>query len=114
MNVVGALQAARDAVAANPSRPATAILHDSPGARLVVFRLAPGQFVPPHRSSSTVTIHVLAGSGHLSGEHDGEEVAHEVSAGDIALYAPSELHGMRADDVELLLLATISPRPGGR
>jgi quercetin dioxygenase-like cupin family protein len=113
MNVLAALQAARAAVAANPSRPATAILHDSPGARLVVFRIGPGQFVPPHRSASTVTIHVLAGSGHLSGEHAGEEVAQQVTAGDVALYAPSELHGMRADGEELLLLATISPRPGG-
>ena len=37
------LRAARDAVAANPARPATAVLHDSPDAPLLVFRLAPGQ-----------------------------------------------------------------------
>jgi hypothetical protein len=27
-------------------------------------------------------------------------------------YSPNELHGMRAGDEELLLLATIAPRPG--
>ena len=33
-------------------------------------------------------------------------------AGDVVVYAPGELHGMRAERGELLLLATITPRPG--
>ena len=103
-------QAARAAVAAHPDRPATAVLHDGPDARLVVFRLAPGQAVPPHRSASTVTLAVLEGAGVLSGG-DGDRAC---EAGDLVVYAPDELHGMRAADGELLLLATITPRPGDR
>jgi quercetin dioxygenase-like cupin family protein len=102
--------AAREARAASPARPATAILHDGPDARLVVFRLAPGQAVPPHRSPSTVTLTVLSGAGVLSGG-DGERAC---LAGDVVVYAPHELHGMRTTDAELLLLATITPRPGAR
>lgn len=102
--------AARGAHAAAPDRPATAILHDSDDARLVVFRIAPGQAVPPHRSASTVTLAVLEGAGTLSGG-DGERAC---AAGDVVVYRPNELHGMRAGDVELLLLATITPRPGAR
>ena len=30
------------------------------------------------------------------------------------VYDPEELHGMRATEGELLLLATITPRPGER
>jgi quercetin dioxygenase-like cupin family protein len=105
-------RAARDAVAAHHDRPATAIVHDSPDARLVVFRLAAGQQVPPHRSSSTVMLTVLDGRGILSGEDDGATVERACAAGDMVAYAPHELHGMRAGDGELLLLATITPRPG--
>ena len=111
MRHVDPTRAAREAVAAHPNRPATAILHDGPDARLVVFRLAPGQAVPPHRSASTVSLAVLEGAGVLSGG-DGERAC---AAGDLAVYAPEELHGMRADrGAELLLLATITPRPGER
>lgn len=101
---------ARAARAAADTRPATALVHDSADARLVVFRLADGQEVPPHTSPSTVLLTVLAGCGTLSGA-DGERVC---VAGDVAAYEPGELHGMRATDGELLLLATITPRPGGR
>jgi len=102
--------AARAAVAASPLRPATAVVHDVPDARLVVFRLAPGQEVAPHTSASTVLLTVLEGSGTLSGG-DGDRACRE---GDVVAYVPGELHGMRATDGELLLLATITPRPGAR
>ena len=102
--------AARHAVAPNASRPATAVLLDTPDVRLVVFRIAPGQAVPPHRSPSTVTLTVLEGSGTLSGG-EGER---RCTAGEVVSYAPEELHGMRATEGELLLLATIAPRPGER
>ena len=107
-------RAARDAVAAHPARPATAIVHDAPDARLVVFRIAPGQAVAPHRSTSSVQLAVLEGSGTLSGEADGATLERPCVAGDVVLYAPDELHGMRAGAEELLLLATITPRPGAR
>ena len=104
-------QAARAAVAANPSRPATAVIHDVPDVRLVVFRLAPGQEVPPHTNPSTVMLTVLSGAGTLSGA-DGDR---RCQAGDMVAYVPGELHGMRATEgEELLLMATITPRPGER
>jgi quercetin dioxygenase-like cupin family protein len=106
--------AAREAVSANPTRPASAILHDSPDARLVVFRIAPGQRVPPHRNASSVQLSVLAGRGVLSGEAGGTAVDMPCVAGDVVLYAPNELHAMRAESEELLLLATITPSPGSR
>ena len=100
--------AARRAVAAHPDKPATAVLLDSPQMRLLVFRIAPGQAVPPHRSSSAVTLTVLEGSGVLSGEGD----ERTCNTGEIVAYSPNELHGMRATTRELLLLACITPRPG--
>ena len=107
--------AARAAVSTNPARPATAIVHDSPDARLVVFRLAPGQAVAPHRNASSVQLEVLEGDGVLSGEAaDGSAADRACTAGDVVVYAPNELHAMRAGDRELLLLAPITPRPGTR
>ena len=100
---------ARDAVGP-VSRPATAILFDSPDVRMVVFRLRPGQAVPPHRSASSVVLTVLEGEGFLSAAS--REKA--CKPGDVVCYAPNELHGMRATDSELQLLATITPRPGER
>lgn len=110
MMPLDAVAAARSAVSANPARPATAILLDTPDVRLVVFRLSPGQAVPPHTSTSTVLLWVLEGTGILSGG----DAERECTRGDLMSYAPNELHGMRATDGELLLLATITPRPGGR
>ena len=102
--------AAAAALAADERRPATAILHDAPDARLLVFRLSPGQTLPPHRNSSTVLLTVVGGRGLLFG--GAEEQA--VVPGDVVLYDPDELHGIRAIDEELLLLVTITPRPGSR
>ena len=108
------LTAARQAVGNRPDRPATAIVHDSPDVRLIVFRLAPGQSVAPHRSRSSVQLTVLDGAGILTGESESGSTTDEVcAAGDVIVYRPDELHGMRATGEELLLLATITPRPGG-
>jgi quercetin dioxygenase-like cupin family protein len=51
---------------------------------------------------------VLEGRGILSGESEEQPCG----VGDVVVYAPRELHGMRAVDGQLLLLATITPRPG--
>ena len=110
MKVIQPGAAASGAVAADPRRPATAIVHDSPDARSVVFRIAPGQSVPPHRSTSTVMLTVMAGRGTVSGA-DGER---EVEAGELVVYEPNEMHGMRASDDTFVLLAVITPRPGER
>lgn len=114
MKRLDALDAARTAVAAGKDRPATAVIHDTDDVRLVVFRLAPGQAVPPHRSVSSVMLTVLEGSGTLSGEAEGQPVELAFRSGESVAYEPNELHGMRAYDTELLLLATITPRPGSR
>jgi quercetin dioxygenase-like cupin family protein len=110
MKTLDARRAAAEATAFSSSRPATAIVHDSPDARILVFRIAPGQAVAPHRNGSTVILTVLAGDGVVTGGDD----RRLVSAGDVIVYEPNELHGMSADDTELVLFATITPRPGDR
>jgi len=110
MNVFDLRLVAREAVAANPTRPATTIVHDTADARLVVFRLSPGQSVAPHRNASTVTLTVISGSGLASGA----DAERPITTGDVVTYNPNEVHGMRAADEELVLLATITPRPGSR
>jgi quercetin dioxygenase-like cupin family protein len=114
MRTLHLLDAGYTAVAARTDLPATSILLDSPDARLVVFRLAPGQAVPSHRSASTVLLSVLKGSGMLSGDCDGIPTERACATGELVVYEPNELHGMRATDVELILLAVITPRPGAR
>ena len=103
-------RAAREAVAANVNRPTTTVVHDSPDARLVVFRIAPGQAVPPHRNASTVTLTVISGRGFIRGG----DTERPVSPADTVVFEPNELHGMRAELEALVLLATIAPRPGTR
>ena len=110
MNVMNSIALAGDAKAAASGRPATMIAHDSADARVVLFRLEPGQQVAEHSSASSVVVIVLAGSGFVSGA--GEERA--VRSGDMATYAPRELHGFRAADAQLILAAVIAPRPGSK
>lgn len=98
---------AAGAVAPRPGRPATAIVHDSSDARVVVFRLAPGEEVPPHTSPSTVMLFVLDGTGTVLGPN--AECA--VQPGTLVTYEPNERHGMRATTGPLVVLATIAPRP---
>lgn len=102
--------AALSATAAQAGRPATGIIHDGPDARLVVFRIEPGQRVPPHTSASTVILTVVSGSGSVTG---GDE-EHAVGPGDVVAYEPGELHGMEAAEETLVIVATIAPRPGSR
>ena len=110
MKVLDLCIAASTARSARDDRPATAIVHDSADVRLVVFRIAPGQEVAPHRSTSTVLLTALEGSGFFV-HADGEIAA---SAGTCVACEPNELHGMRAATETLVVLATISPRPGAR
>jgi quercetin dioxygenase-like cupin family protein len=101
---------AASAISARPGRPATAIVHDAADVRLVVFRLAPGEEVSPHSSPSTVILTVLEGSGTFLGP----ACEQPVQPGVLVAYEPNELHGMRATTHPLTVLATITPRPGGR
>lgn len=110
MRVFDLRRAASEARAANASRPATAIVHDSADARLVIFRLAPGQAVAPHRNASSVTLTAISGRVIASGQDEEREIA----PGDVVVYEPNETHGMKAIEEEAVLLATIAPRPGTR
>ncbi|HEX7117942.1 MAG TPA: cupin domain-containing protein [Longimicrobiales bacterium] len=94
---------------ARADRPASAVLHDEANVRIVGFRLEPGQRIPPHHSSSTVTVHVTEGRGTFIGA-DGRA---ELAAGETAVYAPGETHAIEAGDAPLRFLAIIAPRPGG-
>ena len=100
------------AVSANADRAATAILHDSDDARVVVFRIDPGQTVPLHTSDSSVMLAVVQGPGFISGSVNGAMTETVVSAGAVITYEPGELHGMRAGTSKLVVVATIAPRPG--
>jgi quercetin dioxygenase-like cupin family protein len=114
MKTLDPLSAARNAIAANKDRPATAVIHDTDDVRLVVFRIEPGQSVPMHRSTSSVLLTVLEGAGVLCGESEGETYERAYRAGESVAYDPQELHGMRSYEKQMLLLATIAPRPGAR
>lgn len=91
------------------ARPVVHIAENWPDARLLLFRLAPGQTVATHTSASSVFIAVLSGQGFLIGG-EGERA---VTAGMVAAIAPREPHGMRAGASELVLAALVAPRPGG-
>lgn len=103
MKIIDMSAAAAAAESSGPTRPATAILHDAPAVRLVVFRIEPGQQVAPHTNPGTVLLTVLSGRGTISG--DGE--THEVGEGSLVAYSPGELHAMRAGPEPFCLLATI-------
>jgi quercetin dioxygenase-like cupin family protein len=102
--------AARKAEPFHFGRPAMAVIHDAPDVRLMVLRIAAGQAVPLHASRSSVLLYVLSGCGLVSGQ-DGD---HAVHPGMLVAYEPGETHGMRAISEELVLLATIAPRPSIR
>jgi quercetin dioxygenase-like cupin family protein len=103
MKVITAAPPARE------GRHATELAHDEANARVVAFHLQAGQQVPPHRSDSTVYVHVTSGSGRFIGE-DGEAL---LRIGESAVYAPGEMHSIEAGDEALRFIAVITPRPGG-
>ena len=110
MKLYDARVVAAEAVANHPARPATALVHDTADARVVMFRIEPGQEVPVHTSASTVLLVVVSGTGTVAGA-DGDR---RVGPGDIVAYDPREPHGMRAAGEQLVIAAIIAPRPGSR
>lgn len=89
-------------------RHATALAHDEPRCRVILFTLAPGQQVPVHSSKSTVVVTVVRGSGVFIG--GGDEKA-TLSVGGSAVYASDEPHGMIAGVDGLSFVAVITPSP---
>jgi quercetin dioxygenase-like cupin family protein len=114
MHIHDCLAVASKAISGSTGRAATAIVHDSPDVRLVVFRLNPDDTVAMHTSTSTVVLSVVSGTGVVSGPVGGEIRDVTVSAGTVVTYEPNEIHGMRAPAGQFIVLATITPRPGGR
>ena len=110
MNIYHPAAIAESAVAAAPRRPAVAIAHEHDDARLVVFRIDPGQQVATHTSASSVFMTVVSGAGFVVGA-EGERA---IGPGAIAAFAPHEPHGMRAGEERLVIAALITPRPGSR
>ena len=110
MNVYHTPDLAAAAVTANAARPATALIHDSADARVVLFRIEPGQQVPVHTSVSTVLLIVISGAGVVAGATGDRDVR----AGDIIAYDVDEPHGMRANEKPLVIAAVIAPRPAAR
>lgn len=110
MKIYSVLKQTTKAVATRGTRPTTNIVHDAPDVRVVLFRIDPGQEVPPHTSSSSVLLTILEGEGVVSGG-DGERDVHR---GEVVCFEPNELHGMRSQSVPFVVLATITPRPGTR
>ncbi|MGH7619012.1 MAG: cupin domain-containing protein [Gemmatimonadaceae bacterium] len=108
MKIYDAPTLAAAAVAPKGGGPATVLLHDCGDARVVLFRINPGQVVPVHTSSSTVLLTIMSGTGTVIGE-DGERT---VKPGDIVAYTEHEPHGMQAADEQLTIAAVIAPRPG--
>jgi quercetin dioxygenase-like cupin family protein len=106
MKVLDASALAAETVS-HAGRPATALVHDSADARVVIFRIEPGQQVPVHTSASTVILTIMSGSGVVTGI-EGERV---VRAGGLVTYDAMEPHGMRAGDEQLVIAAVIAPRP---
>lgn len=92
---------------ARGDRHATAVLHDEPNARVIAFTLGPGQVIGTHRSTSTVLVHVVRGSGRFEGEGSAAELA----AGSTAVFSPDEAHGMTAGNDGMEFLAVLSPGP---
>lgn len=88
-------------------RPASAILHDEVSVRIVAFTLAAAQVVAPHRSASSVVLHVIDGEGLFQGESEEQRLR----AGESVAYAPGELHGIAAGQEGVRFLAVIAPRP---
>ncbi len=114
MHVHDCLAIAGKAVSGTAGRAASAIVHDSPDVRLVVFRFDSDDSVAMHTSTSTVVLSVVSGTGVISGPVNGEIQDVTVSAGSVVTYEPNELHGMRAPHGPFVVLAAITPRPGGR
>lgn len=114
MRVHETLEIAGNAVSGSAGRAATAIVHDSADVRLVVFRFNPGDSVAMHTSTSTVVLSVISGTGVISGPVGNEIHDVSVRAGNVVTYEPNDLHGMRAPDGPFVVLAAITPRPGGR
>ena len=103
-------RAATVAAAARTDRPATAVVHDSPDVRLIVFRIEPHQAVATHTNASTVVLTIIEGTGFVSG-NEGERAA---TVGDVIVFEPREPHAMRSNGSRFMVLAAITPRPGDR
>ncbi|HYG57197.1 MAG TPA: hypothetical protein VD902_03915 [Symbiobacteriaceae bacterium] len=83
------------------------VLHSCQDMRVILMNLMPGQVLEPHTSSSSVTLHLISGRGEFL---CGSEWVPAESA-TVRFYPPGEIHGVRAVDEPISVLATLAPRP---
>lgn len=93
--------------ASRADRPASAVLHDESNVRVAAFHLEAGQRVAPHRSASTVVVHVVEGAGTFRGGDGGALLG----PGESAVFEPGEEHAIEAERAPLRFLAIIAPGP---
>jgi quercetin dioxygenase-like cupin family protein len=87
--------------------PVSEILHSCQDMRVILINLLPGQVLPAHASSSTVSLQVVAGRGELLSGCDWAPA----QAGTLRFYPPGEPHGIKAGEERLTVLAILAPRP---
>lgn len=83
------------------------ILHSCQDMRMMLINLSPGQGLPAHTSSSSVSLQVVAGNAELLSGCDWVPAG----PGTIRFYPPQEPHGLRALTEPVTVLATLAPRP---
>jgi quercetin dioxygenase-like cupin family protein len=83
------------------------LLHHEENVRVARFHLDAGAVVEPHRSDSTVLLHVIRGAGTFrSGDHEAL-----LTEGESALFAPGQVHAVEAGGVPVTFLAVLAPGP---
>ncbi|MGE5674270.1 MAG: cupin domain-containing protein [Mycobacterium leprae] len=87
--------------------PVSEIVHSCQDMRVILINLLPGQVLPPHTSSSSVSLQIVAGRGELLNGCDWVEA----ETGTLRFYPSGEPHGIRATTEPLSVLATLAPRP---
>lgn len=83
------------------------LLHHEENLRIARFHLDAGEVIEPHRSDSTVLLHVIRGAGTFRSED--EEML--LTEGESALFAPGQIHAVEADGVPVTFLAVLAPGP---
>lgn len=85
------------------------VLHSRPGGRAIAIHLEPGGALGEHQVHEAAWLVVSRGRVRVV---DGDGAAHEVPAGGLAAFDPTERHEVHAiDDSMLLLLLTPWPGP---
>ncbi len=94
----------------SPSKAQMELVYGSPGARIFLLCLEPGQGLPARRDSEEVVCYVVEGRVRFS--RGAEELA--LAGDDLAGAAPGELRSITAEERSVVLWAQIANRETGR